>query len=218
MEGIVILLLIVILIVLITLKNYVTDNFKKIEFELQLLRKRITDSNPPPASVVKPEIKSKPVNKEDEAWQSSFKRMDEPQMAVEKDLKTQPEKISTDPIRALESADYTPISKTSVPPANIRAPKPSFFERNPDLEKFIGENLVSKIGIAILVLAIGFFVKFAIDSDWIGPVGRVGIGLLAGGILVFLAHRLRTNYKAFSSVLVGGGLAVFYFTITLAYH
>ncbi|MEP7252835.1 MAG: DUF2339 domain-containing protein [Ginsengibacter sp.] len=218
MEGIVILLLIVILIVLITLKNYVTDKFKKIEFELQLLRKKITDSNPPPAPVVKPEIKSKPVNKEDEAWQSSFKRMDEPQMAVEKDLKTQPEKISTDPIRALESADYTPISKTSVPPANIRAPKPSFFERNPDLEKFIGENLVSKIGIAILVLAIGFFVKFAIDSDWIGPVGRVGIGLLAGGILVFLAHRLRTNYKAFSSVLVGGGLAVFYFTITLAYQ
>jgi hypothetical protein len=36
---------------------------------------------------------------------------------------------------------------------------PGFFERNPDLEKFIGENLVSKIGIAILVLAIGFFRK-----------------------------------------------------------
>ncbi len=44
-----------------------------------------------------------------------------------------------------------------------------FFERYPDLEKFIGENLISKIGIAILVLAIGFFVKYAIDNDWIGP-------------------------------------------------
>ena len=69
-----------------------------------------------------------------------------------------------------------------------------------------------------MVLAIGFFVKFAIDNNWIGPVGRVGIGILCGGILVFLAHRLRNSYKAFSSVLVGGGLAVFYFTITLAYH
>ena len=87
-----------------------------------------------------------------------------------------------------------------------------------DYEKYIGENLVSKIGIAILVLAIGFFVKYAIDNDWIGPVGRVCIGLLCGGILVGLAHRLRKDYAAFTSVLVGGGLAIFYFTIALAYH
>ncbi len=87
-----------------------------------------------------------------------------------------------------------------------------------DYEKYIGENLISKIGIAILVLAIAFFVKYAIDNDWIGPVGRVCIGLLCGGILVGLAHRLRKDYAAFTSVLVGGGLAIFYFTIALAYH
>ena len=104
------------------------------------------------------------------------------------------------------------------PPPEPAPPKPGFFEKHPDLEKFIGENLVSKIGIAILVLAIGFFVKYAIDNDWIGPVGRVGIGILCGGILIGLAHWLRKNYQAFSSVLVGGGLAVLYFTIALAYH
>jgi len=100
----------------------------------------------------------------------------------------------------------------------VEEPQLSFFERYPDLEKFIGENLINKIGIAILVLAIGFFVKYAIDNDWVGPAGRVGIGILCGGILIAIAHRLRNNYKAFSSVLVGGGLAIFYFTITLAYH
>ena len=36
-----------------------------------------------------------------------------------------------------------------------------------DLEKFIGENLLNKIGIAVLVLGISFFVKFAIDKNWI---------------------------------------------------
>jgi len=95
---------------------------------------------------------------------------------------------------------------------------PGFFEKYPDLEKFIGENLVSKIGIGVLVLAIGFFVKYAIDNEWIGPIGRVSIGILCGGILVGIAHYLRNSYKAFSSVLVGGGLAVFYFSIALAYH
>jgi uncharacterized membrane protein len=109
----------------------------------------------------------------------------------------------------------TPPASGPKPP---HTPRPGFFESHPDLEKFIGENLISKIGIAILVLAIGFFVKYAIDNDWIGPVGRVGVGLLCGGILIGVAHWLRNGYKAFSSVLVGGGLAVFYFTIALAYH
>ncbi|MXV15686.1 DUF2339 domain-containing protein [Hufsiella ginkgonis] len=105
-------------------------------------------------------------------------------------------------------------------PVRVSAPEPklSFFEKHPDLEKFIGENLVNKIGIAILVLAIGYFVKYAIDKDWVSEAGRVATGIACGGILIGIAHRMRNSYKAFSSVLVGGGLAVFYFTITLAFH
>ncbi|PWK72496.1 putative membrane protein DUF2339 [Mucilaginibacter oryzae] len=113
---------------------------------------------------------------------------------------------------------HRPIKTRDFEPAQPVEPKPSFFERHPDLEKFIGENLINKIGITILVLAIGFFVKYAIDNDWIGKVGRVGVGIVCGGILIGLAHWLRNSYKAFSSVLVGGGLAVFYFTITLAFQ
>jgi len=96
--------------------------------------------------------------------------------------------------------------------------KPGFFERNPDLEKFIGENLANKIGIGVLVLGIGFFVKYAIDRDWIPEIGRVLIGILCGGILIGVAHRLRKTFTAFSSVLVGGGIAVLYLTIALAFH
>ena len=101
-------------------------------------------------------------------------------------------------------------------------PKPdwwqSWLQNNPDLEKFIGENLANKIGIAVLVLGISFFVKYAIDKDWINEVGRVIIGLAAGGLLIGLAHRTRNSYRSFSSVLVGGGLSVFYFTIAYAFH
>ena len=87
-----------------------------------------------------------------------------------------------------------------------------------DLEKFIGENLLSKIGITVLVLGISFFVKYAIDQDWINETGRVIIGLIAGGILIGIAHRVRNSYRSFSSVLMGGGLTVFYFTIAFAFH
>lgn len=84
-------------------------------------------------------------------------------------------------------------------------------------EKFIGENLLNKIGIAILVLGIGYFVKFAIDKEWIGEIGRVAIGIFCGGILIGIAHRLRNTFRAFSSVLTGGGIVVLYFTIALGY-
>ncbi len=96
--------------------------------------------------------------------------------------------------------------------------KPGFFERNPDLEKFIGENLANKIGIGVLVLGIGFFVKYAIDQNWINEIGRVFIGIFCGAILLGVAHKMRKTFVAFSSVLVGGGLAVLYLTIAIAFH
>ncbi len=99
-----------------------------------------------------------------------------------------------------------------------KEPKKSFFDKYPDLEKFIGENLINKIGIVILILGLGFLVKYAIDKNWINEVGRVAIGILSAGALIGLAHKLRKDYKSFSSVLIGGGLALLYFTISLAFH
>lgn len=96
--------------------------------------------------------------------------------------------------------------------------KPGFWEKNPDIEKFIGENLFNKIGIAVLVLGIGFFLKYAIDKDWINEIGRTFIGIICGGLLIGLSYKMRKTFTAFSSVLVGGGVSVLYFTITIAFH
>lgn len=93
-----------------------------------------------------------------------------------------------------------------------------FKENNPDIEKFIGENLINKIGILILVLGISFFVKYAIDKDWINEPARVGIGILCGALVMFVAHKLKANYKAFSSVFVAGAVGIFYLTIGIAFH
>ena len=94
----------------------------------------------------------------------------------------------------------------------------TFKEKNPDLEKFIGENLINKLGILILVLGISFFVKYAIDKDWINEPARVGIGILCGSLVMAIAHKLKKNYASFSSVLVAGAISIFYFTIYIAFH
>jgi uncharacterized membrane protein len=109
--------------------------------------------------------------------------------------------------------------KVKMPMPQTREPViDSWLKNNPDLEKFIGENLINKIGIAVLVLGIAFFVKYAIDQNWINEAGRVAIGLLCGGILIGIAHWMRNSYRSFSSVLVGGGITIFYFTIAFAFH
>ena len=94
----------------------------------------------------------------------------------------------------------------------------NFKEKNPDLEKFIGENLINKVGVLILVLGISFFVKYAIDKDWINEPARVGIGVLCGTLIMIIAHKLKKKYTSFSSVLVAGAISVFYFTIYTAFH
>lgn len=86
------------------------------------------------------------------------------------------------------------------------------------IERIFGGNLLAKIGIVTLVLGIGFFVKYAIDQGWINEVARVGIGLAVGGAIIGIAHKLKEKYNVFSSILVGGGISVFYVTITLAFR
>ncbi len=130
-----------------------------------------------------------------------------------KAAKEKPEKISeSKEVEKEKAAPYYQYQK--------KQPKKekSFWEKYPDLEKFIGENLINKIGIVILVFGLAFFVKYAIDKNWIGEIGRVAIGISSGGILIAIAHRLRKTFQAFSSVLVGGGLAVLYFSIALGFQ
>ena len=85
-------------------------------------------------------------------------------------------------------------------------------------EKFIGENLFGKIGILVFVLGIAFFVKYAIDQNWIGHTMRTALGFGVGTLLLGLAWRLGKHYRAFSSLLAGGGCAVYYVTTAIAFH
>lgn len=140
---------------------------------------------------------------------------------IQKTTKPQPPFEKTPP-KAPVSMEYrtTELRVVDEKPS-LKKPKEkakSFMERNPDLEKFIGENLLSKIGIVIFVIGMGFLVKLGIDNNFITEGMRIMLGVIIGGGLIGLAHRLRKSFMAFSSVLIGGGLAVLYFTIAIAFH
>ncbi len=86
-----------------------------------------------------------------------------------------------------------------------------------DLEKFIGENLISKIGIVILILGVAIGAKYAIDNGWVSPLMRIVFGYVMGFGLLGFAVRLKAKYLNFSAVLLSGGMAIMYFVTYFAY-
>jgi hypothetical protein len=86
-----------------------------------------------------------------------------------------------------------------------------------DLEKFVGENLINKIGIIIIVLGVGIGAKYAIDNNLISPLMRIILGYSVGVGLLLFALRLKAGYQNFSAVLLSGAIAIIYF-ITYAAH
>ena len=226
MEGLSLLLIIIVLVLVVSMKNGMTERMSNLEAEIRKLREYIQSktfqqatTSEKPAREIIPEVKPSAPQKEN--WKSGFNRLEEEPLAKEPEMvaNTEEPEVELKPIEtSVSGQDDETLPVAAFQAVEKKPARKSFFERNPDLEKFIGENLVSKIGIGILVLAIAYFVKYAIDNNWVGEIGRVAIGIICGGILVGLAHKMRNGYAAFSSVLVGGGLAVFYFTIALGYH
>jgi len=86
-----------------------------------------------------------------------------------------------------------------------------------DMEKFVGENLISKIGILITVIGVGIGVKYSIDHDLIGHLGRVILGYLFGLGLLAVGIKLKADYESYSAVLVSGAMAIMYFVTYTAY-
>ncbi|MCX6271695.1 MAG: DUF2339 domain-containing protein [Bacteroidetes bacterium] len=86
-----------------------------------------------------------------------------------------------------------------------------------DLEKFIGENLINKIGIAILIIGVGIGAKYSIEHQLISPLTRIILGYLMGFGLLGFGIKLKRDYSNFSAVLVSGAIAIMYFITYAAY-
>ncbi|MFN0292253.1 DUF2339 domain-containing protein [Pedobacter helvus] len=125
---------------------------------------------------------------------------------------------NTPPV-AIAQQNATP--KPIIPPTKQQ---PSFTDRfssknmvKSDFEKFIGENLISKIGILILIIGVGIGAKYAIDNQLISPLTRIVLGYLVGAGLLAFAIKLKAKYEKFSAVLVSGAITIMYFITYAAY-
>ena len=83
-----------------------------------------------------------------------------------------------------------------------------------DLETLIAGRWLNRIGLFALFLAASFFIKLAIENDWIGPTGQVVVGLVGGAALLgFSEVLLRRRYLYFSEGFAGLGAGILYLSL-----
>ena len=123
------------------------------------------------------------------------------------------------PRTALESpaavaAASAPESLTAVA---LPSPRPAATPSQ-SLESRVGSQWFNRIGIVALLIGAAWFLKFAFDSHWIGPAGRIVIGVAAGSALIAWSERFRRHgYPPFSYSLKALGSGILYLSLWAAF-
>jgi len=154
--------------------------------------------------------------------QDSFQREIEDLRREINSLRSQEAEPESEPIQAEQPAEQPAImhvqeKQLQDEPEWAAADEKKRPDMRLNLEKFIGENLINKIGIIFTVIGVGIGAKYAIDHQLISPWTRIILGYLVGLGLLGFSFRLHKQYENFSAVLLSGSMAIFYFITFAAY-
>lgn len=82
------------------------------------------------------------------------------------------------------------------------------------MEYAVASQWLLRVGIVILVVGVGFFLKYSVEHGLINEVGRAALSAIAGlGMLIFGTQLLGRRYHVLGQGLMGGGLATLYFSV-----
>ncbi|WP_458626722.1 DUF2339 domain-containing protein [Winogradskyella sp. PC D3.3] len=125
--------------------------------------------------------------------------------------------------QASQSIDRVPqsIKETNNQNTFIEAQEDIITKQKPkeksSLEKFIGENILNKIGIIITIIGVAIGAKYSIENDLISPLTRIILGYLTAIGLLGFGIKLKEKYESYSAVLVSGSIVILYFITFFAY-
>jgi uncharacterized membrane protein len=96
-----------------------------------------------------------------------------------------------------------------VPPAGVAE----------SLESLIGGRWLLYIGMATILIGASYFVKLAIDNEWITPAMRIAVGSVAGLLLIVAGPQFsKRGYALYGQILAGGGVAILYICVFAAFN
>jgi uncharacterized membrane protein len=176
--------------------NHLDDKLQKLELEIHDLasrQKAILEELRHLKSLTAPP--EKPLIPESEELISIRTGMDSPKESI-------PTPIPLE-LETKNDAKTSPSVPSAPPIITTEPPNP--------LEKFIGENLSSKVGILILIIGVFIGIKYSIDHQLISPVVRIIGGYLFSALFMAIGFYLRPTYTQLSAVMVSGAIAMAYF-------
>ncbi|MBS1536120.1 MAG: DUF2339 domain-containing protein [Bacteroidetes bacterium] len=104
-------------------------------------------------------------------------------------------------------------------PNSIIYSQPTKKRTSRELEALIGGKFLNRIGAIAMIIAVGFFLKFAFDNNWIYEWTRVSMGAVFGiGMLTLAGHFYKKGLSIFSQGLVGVGVSSLYLSVFAAYN
>lgn len=90
------------------------------------------------------------------------------------------------------------------------------------MEYAVASQWLLRIGIVILVVGVGFFLKYSVEHGLLNETARVALSTIVGlGMLIGGTQLLGRRYHVLGQGLMGGGLATLYFAVFAAanlYH
>ena len=112
------------------------------------------------------------------------------------------------PEEAIGAAEVVEVAEQAGPPPPVPAVPP---RRRIQWELLIGQKAFGWTAVVLLVFAAAFFLKYAYDNDWVGPLGRVILGCLAGSSLMIVGLRYHgRGWRLFSQMLSAAGIVVLF--------
>ncbi len=87
-----------------------------------------------------------------------------------------------------------------------------------NLERFAGEQILDKFGIAAFLAGLALFINMSMELDWINDFGRLFFGIFLTIVFLVAGYLIRNKFVHFSNILIGGGIASFIFAIFSAFY
>ncbi len=110
------------------------------------------------------------------------------------------------------------VAPSSAPVANLTNSSPD--QKPLSYSKHDEESsgkILGRIGVAAVLIGVAFFLKYAFENNWVGPTGRVMIGVMIGVAFLVVGQVLRKKYLKYSDLLMGGGSGILYLAFFSAY-
>lgn len=125
------------------------------------------------------------------------------------------------PAAPLPSAAPPPAAAQSAPPPPPARPRRDWaatVRAMLDFEQLLGANWLSKIGVAVLVIGVAFFLAWQISE--LGPIGKIAVGTAVASALLgagIWGERFE-RYRILARAALAGGWSLAFFVAYAAHH